>query len=190
MCIWAARLGSFLVERVMKVGKDVRFDEVKHDPAKFFVYWSVQGLWVFVTLLPTLALHSSALNPAFGMRDLLGFGIWGLGFALEVIADKQKSDFKADPANEGKFIKEGLWGISRHPNYLGEITLWTGLYLSCSSTLTGAQHLVVLSPVFVALLITKYVVSIFSYSSCPKMDKLTTQIIPGSLESLFWKHLA
>jgi len=155
VCIWAARLGSFLVERVMKVGKDVRFDNVKHDPAKFFVYWSVQGLWVFVTLLPTLALHSSALNPAFGMRDLLGFGIWGLGFALEVMADKQKSDFKADPANEGKFIKEGLWGISRHPNYLGEIALWSGLYLSCSTTLTGAQHLVILSPVFVALLITK-----------------------------------
>jgi len=155
VCVWAARLGSFLVERVMKVGKDARFDEAKHDPAKFLIFWSLQGLWVFVTLLPTLALHSSALNPAFGLKDFIGFGIWGLGFALEVIADKQKSDFKADPSNEGKFIKEGLWGVSRHPNYLGEITLWSGLWLSCSSSLAGAQHLVVVSPLLVALLITK-----------------------------------
>ena len=155
--MWAARLGSFLVERVMKVGKDVRFDKAKHDPAKFLIFWSLQGLWVFVTLLPTLALHSSNLNPAFGLKDFIGFGIWGVGFALEVIADKQKSDFKADPSNEGEFIKEGLWGVSRHPNYLGEIALWSGLWLSCSSTLTGAQHLVAFSPLLVALLITKYV---------------------------------
>ena len=121
------------------------------------IFWSLQGLWVFVTLLPTLALHSSTLNPAFGLKDFIGFGIWGVGFALEVIADKQKSDFKADPSNEGKFIKEGLWGVSRHPNYLGEITLWSGLWLSCSSALTGVQHLVVFSPLLVALLITKYV---------------------------------
>ena len=74
--MWAARLGSFLVERVMKVGKDARFDKAKHDPAKFLIFWSLQGLWVFVTLLPTLALHSSNLNPAFGLKDFIGFGIW------------------------------------------------------------------------------------------------------------------
>ena len=91
------------------------------------------------------------------MKDFLGLGLWGIGFALEVIADKQKSNFKTDPSNEGQFIKEGLWGVSRHPNYLGEITLWSGLWLSCSSTLTGAQHLVFVSPLLVALLITKLV---------------------------------
>jgi len=131
VCVWAARLGSFLVERVMKVGKDARFDEAKHDPAKFLIFWSLQGLWVFVTLLPTLALHSSALNPAFGLKDFIGLGLWGVGFALEVIADRQKSNFKADPSNEDQFIKEGLWGISRHPNYLGEITLWLRGGLDC-----------------------------------------------------------
>ena len=91
------------------------------------------------------------------MKDFLGLGLWGIGFALEVIADKQKSNFKTDPSNEGQFIKEGLWGVSRHPNYLGEITLWSGLWLSCSSSLAGAQHLAFVSPLLVALLITKLV---------------------------------
>ena len=55
------------------------------------------------------------------------------------------------------FYREGMYSVSRHPNYLGEIALWSGLWLSCSSSLTGVQHLVALSPILVALLITKYV---------------------------------
>ena len=56
---------------------------------------------------------------------------------------------------QGKFITSGLWSLSRHPNYFGEIMLWFGLYLSASSVFKGWQYLSVLSPVFVHLLITK-----------------------------------
>ena len=56
---------------------------------------------------------------------------------------------------QGKFITSGLWSLSRHPNYFGEILLWFGLYVSASSVFKGWQYLAVLSPVFVHLLITK-----------------------------------
>ena len=56
---------------------------------------------------------------------------------------------------KGKFITSGLWSLSRHPNYFGEILLWFGLYVSNSSVFRGYEQLAVLSPVFVHLLITR-----------------------------------
>jgi len=152
---WALRLGSFLFYRVMKDGKDKRFDKAKQDPATFFTFWTMQGLWVFVTLIPFIALNTTTFNPAIGLRDYIGWSLWGLGFLTEVVADLQKSTFKSDPANDGKFIQSGLWSISRHPNYLGEISLWFGLFLTCSSVFRGPQYLTLVSPIMVTLLITK-----------------------------------
>ena len=76
MCIWAARLCLVIVERVLKFGKNAKFHRAKHDPAKFLIFRSRQGLWVFVTLLHTFALHSSTLTLAFGLKNFNGFGIW------------------------------------------------------------------------------------------------------------------
>jgi len=152
---WACRLGTFLATRVIKDGGDKRFEKVKHEPARFLVWWTVQGVWVFVTLLPTILLNSSRRAPALGPRDWLGGALWAAGFVIEVVADLQKSMFRADPANSGRFIQSGLWSLSRHPNYLGEILLWFGQYLACSSVFRGWEHLSVASPVMVMLLITR-----------------------------------
>lgn len=84
---WACRLGTFLAIRVIRDGGDRRFDKVKHDPAVFLKYWVIQGLWVFITLVPTITLNMSKRNPALGVRDYLGWAIWGLGFLIEVVAD-------------------------------------------------------------------------------------------------------
>lgn len=54
---------------------------------------------------------------------------------------------------QGKFIRSGLWGYSRHPNYLGEILQWSGLWLSASSVMKGPQYLSVVSPLFVWVLL-------------------------------------
>ncbi|MEX1288318.1 MAG: DUF1295 domain-containing protein, partial [Acidimicrobiia bacterium] len=67
----------------------------------------------------------------------------------------QKSAFKADPANEGRFINTGLWAWSRHPNYFGEITLWTGIAIAAIPVLSGWRWVVLISPIFVYLLITR-----------------------------------
>jgi len=152
---WACRLGSFLFIRILKDGEDKRFDQAKESPSLMFKFWTIQGIWVFVTLLPTLLLNSARRGPQIGSRDYLGWGLWAAGFVIEVVADAQKSYFRSFPENKGKFITSGLWSVSRHPNYFGEILLWFGLYISASSSFTGLQYLSVGSPVLVMLLITK-----------------------------------
>jgi len=152
---WACRLGTFLFIRVLKEGGDKRFDKARDSPAVLFKFWTLQGLWVFVTLLPTLILNAERRDPPLGRQDYIGWSMWVIGFLMETVADAHKSYFRADPANKGKFIQSGLWTISRHPNYFGEILLWFGLYVSSSTTFKGLQYLAVLSPVFVMLLITK-----------------------------------
>lgn len=152
---WAVRLGTFLFIRVLKSGKDRRFNKARENPQLFFVYWTMQGVWIFVTLLPSLMLLSRPDFMPLTNRDYLGFALWTLGFTIEVVADFQKSVFCNITENKGKFINTGLWSVSRHPNYLGEILLWFGLYFSASSTFKGKEMLTVLCPVFDMFLITK-----------------------------------
>ncbi|TNM86773.1 uncharacterized protein si:ch211-210c8.6 [Takifugu flavidus] len=161
---WGLRLGTFLFLRILKDGHDRRFNNVRDSPGTFFVYWTVQAMWVFMTLLPTLLLNSERRDVPLGTRDYVGWALWGFGFATEAIADQQKWIFKSDPNNAGKFIQSGLWAYSRHPNYLGEILQWSGLWLSASSVMAGPQYLSVASPLFVWFLL-RYV------SGIPMLEK-------------------
>jgi steroid 5-alpha reductase family enzyme len=81
--------------------------------------------------------------------------LWLAGFSIEVIADKQKTVFRANTENAGKFIRTGLWSISRHPNYFGEMMLWLGIAVIALPTLVGWQFATLISPIFVILLISK-----------------------------------
>merc|ERR1719273_2633810 len=60
---WAARLGLFLFARILRDGEDKRFVRAKQQPSVFFTFWTIQGVWVFVTLLPTSASRSSEAQP-------------------------------------------------------------------------------------------------------------------------------
>jgi steroid 5-alpha reductase family enzyme len=155
VAVWALRLGSFLFRRVRRDGRDGRFDEIKVDPLRFFMTWTLQGLWVLLTIAAALAIMTSSETRSIGWLAVVGIVIWLAGFAIEVFADRQKSAFKRDPANEGKFISSGLWAWSRHPNYFGEITLWTGIALMAIPVLSGWRWVVLISPVFVTLLLTR-----------------------------------
>ena len=152
---WALRLGLFLFHRVFQVGKDSRFNKVRGNPRLFWIYWTVQGLWVWVTLLPTLILNTSAKDEKLTWKDYLGWSLWFIGFVLEVEADRQKSQFRADPANKGKWISSGLWSLCRHPNYLGEIVMWASLFLPASSVMSGHQYWSVISPMSVVYMLTR-----------------------------------
>jgi steroid 5-alpha reductase family enzyme len=153
--IWAGRLGTFLFRRVHKSGKDGRFDEIKTSFWRFLTVWTLQGLWVTFTLAAALAAITSSARQELGWVALIGLVVWLFGFAFEVIADNQKSRFRADPANKGKFIQSGLWAKSRHPNYFGEIVLWVGVAIIAMPALQGWQWATMISPLFVALLITR-----------------------------------
>lgn len=155
IAIWAMRLGSFLFRRVKRDGKDRRFDEIKKKFFRYLFTWTLGGAWVFITMAAGLAVITSANQLALDAFFYAGLGLWALGFGIEVIADRQKSVFRSDPKNKEKFISEGLWSISRHPNYFGEIVLWLGVAVIALPTLVGWQFVTLISPIFVALLLIK-----------------------------------
>lgn len=153
--VWSLRLGSFLFRRIRKDGKDGRFDQIKTDPVRFLMSWTLQGLWVLLTAAAALAIITGTTRAPLGVVGIVGTAVWLLGFTFEVVADRQKSAFKQDPANEGDFIDVGLWRWSRHPNYFGEITLWTGVAILAVPVLSGWQWATLISPVFVTVLLTR-----------------------------------
>ena len=153
--IWAARLGSYLFRRIRRAGKDARFDAIKPSFIRFLNAWTLQGLWVTLTLAAALAAITSTVRKDLGVVALIGSLIWAAGFAIEAAADVQKSRFRADPRNKGAFIHTGLWAWSRHPNYFGEIVLWIGVAVIALPALRGWQYVTLISPLFVILLLTR-----------------------------------
>ena len=153
--IWSARLGTFLFRRIRRAGKDARFDELKTSFPRFLLTWTLQGLWVSLTLAAALAAITTTTRKGLDIFALIGFLVWVLGFVFEVVADTQKSRFRADPANKGQFIQTGVWAWSRHPNYFGEIVLWIGVAIIALPVLQGWQWVTLISPVFVTLLLTR-----------------------------------
>ena len=151
--IWAARLGSFLFMRIHKDKKDGRFDSIKTSFSQFFMTWTLQGMWVFICSSAALVAIASPTGVVINIIFFLGLALFVLGFAVEVIADNQKTKFRSIPENKDQFINEGLWARSRHPNYFGEITLWTGITVMGISTFEGMNYLAIFSPIFSYLLL-------------------------------------
>ncbi len=152
---WSIRLASFLFMRISRAGKDSRFDDIKKQPPRFLLAWTLQGLWVLLTAACALAIITGGNREPLGVIGYVGIAVWATGILIEIVADQQKSAFRADPANKGRFITTGLWAWSRHPNYFGEIVLWTGMAIIALPVLDGWQWAALISPVFVAFLLTK-----------------------------------
>ncbi|CZR57105.1 uncharacterized protein PAC_06994 [Phialocephala subalpina] len=143
--IWATRLGTYLFQRVLADGKDSRFNEIKKSPSKFFGAFMAQATWVSLCLMPILALNSIphtllSTLPALALTDILGLLLYAGGITFEAIADRQKSawvDAKKNKEHEEDFLTHGLWSKSRHPNYFGESTLWTGIAVTSAGVLAS-----------------------------------------------------
>jgi steroid 5-alpha reductase family enzyme len=151
--IWALRLGSFLFLRVLKDKEDRRFSEWKKNFHQFLRVWTLQGLWVFLTSVAAVTAITSRKIIAPDLFLYIGSFLWVFGFLFESIADYQKRKFRSE--NKNKFIQSGLWSLSRHPNYFGEIVLWFGIALIAFPTLVGSQYVSLISPLFVYLLLTR-----------------------------------
>lgn len=156
--IWAIRLGSYLFRRVLKKGKDHRFDSFRHIWWKFAGFWILQGLSIWLIALPYIvALSSTAEQATLAMNSILvplGGGIFLMGLLIETIADAQKFKFRSNPANRGKFMAEGLFSIVRFPNYAGEIMVWTGVFIACIPVLESLEWASIISPLWIIYLLT------------------------------------
>ncbi|KAF9533832.1 hypothetical protein CPB83DRAFT_902537 [Crepidotus variabilis] len=157
--IWTARLGYFLAERAIRHGGDSRFDKIKKKPTTFTIYWLMQSVWITTVGLPVFLVNvvPKVAHPPLGPRDYIGLGLLASSFLFEVVADRQKTEWrraKNNKQHDEQFITSGLWSVSRHPNYLGEIGTWAGIYTLASSSLQtvvypgGTLALAAISPLF------------------------------------------
>lgn len=163
--LWTLRLGTYLVIRIKKWGRDRRFDPIRNNFRKFLTFWVFQAITVWVVSLATLQFYKLNNLDKLGTYNLIGAGIFFLGLAIETTGDIQLFKFSNQPKNKGKFINQGLWKFTRHPNYLGEITLWFGLWIFTLPALTNAQAILgFISPLFIFLMI-RFV------SGVPKLEK-------------------
>ena len=153
IAVWAIRLGSFLFMRIHKAGEDRRFRTIKPNFTRFLMTWTLQGMWVSMCLLCVLTALSSYSGIVMNSIFFIGLLIFILGLSIEIIADYQKTVFRRNIENKDKFITTGLWSLSRHPNYFGEILLWTGVAVMSISSLQGLQYITLISPIFVYILL-------------------------------------
>jgi steroid 5-alpha reductase family enzyme len=134
--IWATRLGTYLFARISADKGDSRFEQIRQKPLSFFGAFMIQATWVSLCLMPIVATNSlpastfAALGAAVTVTDVIGLLLYVGGLGFEVAADRQKSAWveeKKQKKHDEDFLTRGLWSKSRHPNYFGESTLWTGI---------------------------------------------------------------
>jgi len=153
--VWTLRLGMFLFYRVFKVGEDDRFEAVKTSASRFFIWFTVSGLWASLTSIAAINILTTKIDHNNYYFVYLGALVWLFGFLFEVISDYQKMKFKNIPDNKNKFIDTGLWSLSRHPNYFGEIILWIGIFIITLPSISGIDYITIISPIFVYFLLNK-----------------------------------
>ena len=153
--VWALRLGIYLFRRVRNDGKDVRFEQAKRHFLWFLQYWMGQALWVSLTACTAIIGILSPEDDLLPVLAMIGMALWLSGFTIESVSDYQKRVFRKENDPSEAFIHTGLWARSRHPNYFGEIMLWTGIAVIALNTLTGIEYITLISPVFVYILLTR-----------------------------------
>lgn len=163
--LWALRLGGFLLIRINKMGKDSRFDGMREKFWSFIKFWLLQGVSVFVVLIASI-LFWDVNETTITALSWLGLVVFISGLAIEATADLQKFRFRfSGKKKKQEWIDEGVWRMSRHPNYLGEMMVWTGLYIFAVSSLSGAS-------VYVALISPLYIISLLLFvSGVPLLEK-------------------
>ena len=125
---WGARLSGFLLFRIIKTGKDDRFDDKRDKFFSFLGFWVFQMFWVWTVSLPVTLLNSPNVTKyqqhKFGTgRDIAGVILFTIGFFMESVSDVQKYIFRSKPENKGRVCDVGLFVWTRHPNYFGEILI-------------------------------------------------------------------
>ncbi|CAM9992241.1 unnamed protein product [Pylaiella littoralis] len=156
VCLWGTRLAGWLLYRVIKMGKDDRFDETRDNFFKFLGFWVFQMIWVWSVSLPLTFLNSTDINPGLSARDIVGGLMFVIGFVFEFGSDIQKDIFKVfsrsrprehdqdgalseNISNGGRGVCEtGLWRYSRHPNFFGDLIQWWGIFTVCSTVFAPA----------------------------------------------------
>lgn len=123
--IWGMKLATFLFYRATKTGHDARLTDTLSSVSGTFGFWFVTFMWNVCCSLPyLLGLLSDKSNQTFVQ---IGGLIFAIGLGIETLADGQKWWFKQ--SNPGQFCNVGLWAMSQHPNFFGNLVLWSGILI-------------------------------------------------------------
>jgi steroid 5-alpha reductase family enzyme len=140
---WGARLTWNWARGWQGLGhEDWRYVDLRRTTGGAYWLVSLVGLhylptlWVFGGLLPVYAAVGVPGDPL-GPLDALAALVTFAAIALEAAADAQLHRFRASGAPPGEFLRTGLWAWSRHPNYLGEMGFWWGLWLFGAAAAPG-----------------------------------------------------
>lgn len=131
--IWGLRLSLYIHWRNRGHGEDYRYAEMRrHHGKRFWWYsyisvFSLQGGLMLVVAAPVIYVLSSPEANNLNIAAVTGAVFWTVGFIFEAGGDWQLQSFKKNPANKGQLLKNGLWSITRHPNYFGDALQWWGL---------------------------------------------------------------
>ncbi|KAF2234953.1 DUF1295-domain-containing protein [Viridothelium virens] len=165
--IWALRLSGFLLFRILKTGKDDRFDGTRDKFFRFLGFWVFQMIWVWTVSLPVTVLNSPNVTQypqhKFGTgRDIAGIILYAIGLITETVSDAQKYRFKSSNPDKNAVCDVGFFYWTRHPNYFGEIIIQFAIYMIAVSPAADgyvrgqaykALYATILGPFFLTVLL-------------------------------------
>jgi len=172
---WAARLtGNWLRRWRGLSDEDWRYADYRHLgagywPVSFLGFHLMPTIIVFVACMPMSFAFSLTGRPL-GLLDAAAFIITGAAIVIESAADQQLRRFLTSPRVPGDILDTGLWALSRHPNYFGEVLYWWGIWLFGIAAQPSAWWTVA-GPLAVTAL--------FAGISVPMMDRRMLSRHPG-----------
>ena len=153
VALWGVRLAGYLLFRIIHMGRDQRFDGVRENFWRFFRFWLFQGIAVWVIMLPVIVWFSAPGPWSAWMTA--GLIVWAAGLIIETVADSQKFAVKRRPDGASRWMDNGLWRFSRHPNYFGELLVWWGVFVFVAGDLAGAAWVTIAGPLAITFLLLR-----------------------------------
>lgn len=150
---WGLRIAGYLLYRVIKTGRDNRFDKMRNSFLKFGRFWLLQAVSAWLIMLPASFLLSLNQPEASTIAIAAGFLVWMTGLATETLADIQLFRFRFSSKKSQPWIQSGVWKYSRHPNYFGEMLVWWGLFIIGLSLYDGWSWMTVAGPIAITVLL-------------------------------------
>ncbi|WP_271079324.1 DUF1295 domain-containing protein [Aurantiacibacter sp. MUD61] len=163
--LWGVRLGIHLLRRFLGGGEDSRYRKILPDPDDRMKYaltalwkvWLLQAVLIMLVSSPAQLGILGAENPQdVNALTIIGLALYAVGLFFEWVGDWQLARFKADPANEGKVMNQGLWRYTRHPNYFGDACVWWGIWIVAAGVDTGIALWTVAGPIFLTFTLVKW----------------------------------
>ena len=155
--LWGLRLSVYLTIRNWGKSEDVRYLKIRQNNEPNFRYKSAYIIFGFQSILAwivgSILFMAIENDHPLTWLDSLGLLITLCGIIYESIADYQLMQFKNDIKNRGKLLQSGLWKLSRHPNYFGEILVWWGFFIT---TLVTGIHFNLIAPLLMTFLILRF----------------------------------